>query len=446
MTEIIEASKVEGENIVNRAREQGQAVIEQAQETRRQVLADMAQRRRAMTHQIEQFRAARDELAAAVFGLRTTVDEMIADLSKADDRARAAAAEVARRQPAEEAGEASLEAGPPEPAAPAGGAIYDAAAEEAADVGGPGGAEGDAVEGLFARLRASQSPEGPDATGGSATPPGPDGTGHGAASAVAAAAAVAADEAVAEATETPAAAEGTGPGEDGRATADATEPADPLQARQAELLDPVVAQLTRRIKRALQDDQNRLLDRLRSGSGSWTDAALLPEEEQRALYVEAATSDLGDAMAAGVRFGKEQDGGTRGKAPAVDPAAVAKVADGLAATVVALLRRRLVDPEAAGEAEAGAERVGAAYREWRGQRVERLVGDYGLEAFAAGVLAATAKGAGLRWVVGASEGPCADCDDNALAGTVAPGEEFPTGHRLPPAHAGCRCFVVPTPA
>ena len=76
-------------------------MVEQAQEARRRVLADMAQRRRAMTLQIEQFRAARDELAAAVLGLRDSVDVIVEDLSRADDAARAAAAEVARRQPSE---------------------------------------------------------------------------------------------------------------------------------------------------------------------------------------------------------------------------------------------------------------------------------------------------------------------------------------------------------
>ncbi len=89
------------------------------------------------------------------------------------------------------------------------------------------------------------------------------------------------------------------------------------------------------------------------------------------------------------------------------------------------------------------ERVGAAYREWRGERIERLVGDYALEAFSIGVAAASG-GNGLRWVLAGGGTGCADCDDNALAGVVSPGEEFPTGHHHPPAHAGCRCLVVPT--
>jgi hypothetical protein len=39
--------------------------------------------------------------------------------------------------------------------------------------------------------------------------------------------------------------------------------------------------------------------------------------------------------------------------------------------------------------------------------------------------------------------PCADAEDNALAGALPCGEAFPTGDVLPPAHPGCRCILVP---
>jgi hypothetical protein len=107
--------------------------------------------------------------------------------------------------------------------------------------------------------------------------------------------------------------------------------------------------------------------------------------------------------------------------------------------VVTMLRRRIVDGSDAGEEVA--ERVGAAFREWRGERIERLVGDCAVQAFSAGVAAAAAGGT-LRWVLTSSSG-CSDCDDNALAGAVAVDDAFPTGHAYPPAHSGCRCLVVP---
>ncbi len=37
-----------------------------------------------------------------------------------------------------------------------------------------------------------------------------------------------------------------------------------------------------------------------------------------------------------------------------------------------------------------------------------------------------------------------DADDNALAGAVAAGEPFPTGHCHAPAYPGCRCGIVVT--
>ena len=81
---------------------------------------------------------------------------------------------------------------------------------------------------------------------------------------------------------------------------DPTTPEDRALLRQrADLLDPVVARLTRRVKRALQDDQNRVLDKIRSGSGQWTTEALGSEEEQAALLVEASSRLLKDAYLAG---------------------------------------------------------------------------------------------------------------------------------------------------
>ena len=122
------------------------------------------------------------------------------------------------------------------------------------------------------------------------------------------------------------------------------------------------------------------------------------------------------------------------------------VADDLAETVVALLRRRLPGGDegpTVDELDDASDAVGAAFREWRGAKVERLVGDYSVQAFSLGILDAVGSGAQVRWVVGGDGPPCADCDDNSLAGAIPAGEDFPTGHPCPPAHAGCRCLVAP---
>jgi hypothetical protein len=207
---------------------------------------------------------------------------------------------------------------------------------------------------------------------------------------------------------------------------------DPLTSRRDELLAPVAAQLTRHIKRALGDDQNRLLDVLRSAPSTQGEALLGSEEDHLAVYTSAAHGHLADAFGAGAVFAGQPQGA------AAASGSVEQTASGLARTVVTMLRRRIEDgPDDPGE------RVGAAFREWRGERIERLVGDFAVQAFSAGTVAALTPSGKMRWVLTSSEG-CSDCDDNALAGAVAASEGFPTGHPYPPAHSGCRCLVTPT--
>ncbi len=100
----------------------------------------------------------------------------------------------------------------------------------------------------------------------------------------------------------------------------------------------------------------------------------------RAQHVEAfasaARSHLGKAFAAGTTFG-----GSRAAVPEGD--AVEHAASGLAQVIVTMLRRQIADG-----GDEPTDRVGAAYREWRGERIERLVGDSTTQAFSAGVAAA----------------------------------------------------------
>jgi DivIVA domain-containing protein len=397
--------RAEGEELLERARAQGRNVLMKVQEARREVLADLAQRRRALHLQIEQFRAARDELAATVLGVRDSVDTIVTDLAQAEDRARAAASAATTGEEAAVEVDDELDAealvgvaeggeAPPADEQPAPPADTATAEGEEADAGS-------SVDELFARIRASQKPEPDDA--GPAT-----------------------EDDVEDEVEDEDEADAAG--------------ASPLVARRAAALDPIVATLSRRLKRSLQDDQNRLLDRLRSDAKGTSAAELpLPGERQRQAYVEAATPQLEAAFAAGLAFAREV---APSAAPATtDTAPVSAMADELAAEVVATLRRRLGSGEDAGEDPI--ERVRAAYREWRGERIERLVGDVALGAFSQGVLTGTGEGVSVRWLLAGGDGGCADCDDNSLADPVRPGSEFPTGHRHPPVHAGCRCLVTP---
>ncbi len=78
-----------------------------------------------------------------------------------------------------------------------------------------------------------------------------------------------------------------------------------LQRRDAALVDLEVS-LTRKLKRALQDDQNQLLDRLRSLRGTPTVARVLPNRSTHvARYADAALPLVDEAAAAGVEFTRE---------------------------------------------------------------------------------------------------------------------------------------------
>jgi hypothetical protein len=92
-----------------------------------------------------------------------------------------------------------------------------------------------------------------------------------------------------------------------------------------------------------------------------------------------------------------------------------------------------------------ADRLNSIYREARG-RADRVVGDAVTEAVSRAYVAANPQGAKVRWVVDDPDGPCPDCDDNALAGPTTLGQPFPTGQVAPPAHPGCRCVLAPAPA
>ncbi len=411
---IVGDALAEGEAIIARAKDEGRALLEQVQEARRRVLADLASRRRGLGIQIEQLRAARDEMAASVHGVRDRVDGILAHLDRTDEEARAAAQAVGDQfrlhggephdQDAE--GEVSGEAPPTGPTPIVGGG-KPGPASEPDDAGVPAAAP--SVDELFARIRAGSGEAAPSS--GHAPERTPEAGLESAAEAVAPDAAAAAG--AVDATEAD-----VEPGPD-----------DALIARRDELLGPVAARLGRTVKRALGDDQNRLLDRLRSAPSLTADDLVGPEEEHVAAFATAGRRHLADAFAAGVAFAGADAAGVS------TSDVVEQSVEGLAHVVVTMLRRQIAD----GSGELG-DRVGAAFREWRGERVERLVGDYATQAFSAGVAAAGAS-TKLRWVVTSAAG-CSDCEDNALAGAISGSEEFPTGHFYPPAHSGCRCLVA----
>jgi DivIVA domain-containing protein len=422
-----------GEAIVTRAKDEGRALLDQVQEARRRVLADLAARRRGLGIQIEQLRAARDEMAASVHGVRDRVDGILAHLDRTDEEARAAAQGVADQfrlgtaelpHDQDETDQVAGEVPSTGPTPVVGGASgAEAGAEAGEDAAAP------SVDELFARIRAGTGETQQPGPGAEPTVP--------AAGAETASGADRAEPAKADA--------GDPTGGSGSvevvAVVPAEEPAteehdvvpgpdDSIIARRDQLLTPITARLGRTIKRTLGDDQNRLLDRLRSAPALEVGELMGSEDEHLAAFVAAARSHLDEAFAAGTIF----VGAGAATIPRGD--AVEQSSAGLARAVVTNLRRQV--DEGTGDP---ADRIGAAFREWRGERVERLVGDQATQAFSAGVAAASADGK-VRWVVTTASG-CSDCEDNALGGAVSGSEAFPTGHSHPPAHSGCRCLITP---
>jgi hypothetical protein len=213
-----------------------------------------------------------------------------------------------------------------------------------------------------------------------------------------------------------------------------------LQQRD-QVLEPLGAQLVRKLKRALQDEQNEVLDRLRTARGaSAPDTVLLSVVDQARRYRDVAEPLLARASDAGMRSVLGNDARS-------EPAVAVDLAVDLASDFVGPLRDRLeralrASPE---DAEATVASLGAGYRQWKAERIEPIVRHHLAAAFAFGAYRSSPDDAELRWLVDDDEGACPDCDDNALAGPTRKGATFPTGQAYPPAHTGCRCLLVPAP-
>src|ERR1700722_9221919 len=154
---IIAEAVAAGEAIITRAKDEGRALLDQVQEGRRRVLADMAARRRGLGIQIEQLRAARDEMAASVHMVRERVDSILTGLDRTDEQARAAAQGVADQfrlgtaelpHDQDEPDDVTGEVPPTGPTPAVGGASGDHGREGGEEPGGP------SVDELFARIRA----------------------------------------------------------------------------------------------------------------------------------------------------------------------------------------------------------------------------------------------------------------------------------------------------
>jgi cell division septum initiation protein DivIVA len=407
---LIDSAKVNGEALIDRAREQGRAIVEQANEARRTVLNDLAIKRKALHLQIDQLRAARDSLATFVTTLRQQVDDILSGINGSDEAARAAALDALRSHAgAPEPTEEELLAGTPLREVPV-------VALEPADPGAEG-TPGDAKPATKRRSDPAPAP-----LGESLLEDDPSGTDV-------------VNEIFARLRKATLEERGATALAPKKVAASKPEtPVGVLFRHRDEALDESLGILTRRVKRALQDDQNIMLERIRNVKAMITDE-LEDELVQRSRYAEAAGEALAQAAQAGVQFARDEGGVAE---VSVEPSLVDDCAADLAVTIVLALRKRILS-ESAGD---GTERVNAAYREWRGARVERLCTDAARRAFHLGVVTAS-KGRSIRFFAVPNDAPCDLCAHDSEAGERLAGENFPSGSPYPPLHAGCACTVIP---
>jgi cell division septum initiation protein DivIVA len=197
-------------------------------------------------------------------------------------------------------------------------------------------------------------------------------------------------------------------------------------------LEPIDKELSRRLKRALADEQNQVLDLLRRAKPQGVDDLLPDPDTHAGQWADVASPALTDAASAGAST-------VDGSAATVDD-----LAEELARSLTAPLRERIDRTFAAsdGNLDDVADRVRALYREWKGKRLAETSRHYVAAAYAHGLFDGLGPDAEVRWVLDPTGGPCPDCDDNVLGGTMSKGAEFPTGHQCAPAHPGCRCLVL----
>lgn len=210
---------------------------------------------------------------------------------------------------------------------------------------------------------------------------------------------------------------------------------DPFGARD-EALTPLERTLQRQLKRVLADDQNGVLDRLRTVRGKPTAERVLAELDDLTVAAGDVSSD--DLMGA-YRIGVEHIGGTGGDAAAVS-AELGQVyerliAEPLRAAVVGLL-------DVSDDVDELSEQVRAAYRTFRTEQLAEVSAHVVAAAYARGRYDAIDADTEVVWLQD-PQASSPDCEDNELAGVVTKGTVFPTGSECAPAYEGCRCLVIP---
>ena len=205
--------------------------------------------------------------------------------------------------------------------------------------------------------------------------------------------------------------------------------------------------VAKKLKRVLADEENAMLNYLQSKKAQVALEKVLPSvENQLQNYVEATSKELIEAAMSGAQsLSKSLKADLRKK---ISNTTVMQVmSKKLADDIVYPLRERIQKcvESSVGNTIEMSSLIRTVYREWKMQQIDKLVGDVSRLAYSRGAYLVLETGTKVCWMVDPNGPPCSDAEDNSLAGEVACGEKFPTGHEHPVIHSGCKCLVVPAP-
>jgi DivIVA domain-containing protein len=203
--------------------------------------------------------------------------------------------------------------------------------------------------------------------------------------------------------------------------------------RRAEVLAPLAIAMSRKLKRVLADEENEVLEYLRGKKNALTIDAMLGDTATHVQRYATAIED--DIMAAA------KGGAKAAKAANVLPVII----EMMSAQLVQPLRDRLEKAmnQNSDDRTTLAKSLRGVYRQWKSQHIDEQIDDIAHLSYSRGMYVGMKSGTSVCWMVDPNGPECPDAEDNSLAGCVALGDEFPTSHVHPLAHAGCRCLLAP---
>jgi cell division septum initiation protein DivIVA len=212
-----------------------------------------------------------------------------------------------------------------------------------------------------------------------------------------------------------------------------------------DVLAPLKVQMVRKVKRVLADEENAMLTYLQGKKSVVALETLLPAADTHAQqHIEALTDDVMTAAMAGAKsLSPSLKADLRKRV--TNTAVMQVLSKNIDETIVRPLRERIQRgvEQSNGDRDEMASLLRSVFREWKMQRVEQFVADIAVLAYSRGAYLTLDQGTKMCWMVDPNGPSCADAEDNSLAGATALGDNYPTGHQHPTAHAGCRCLLAP---